>query len=72
MNSLVTALPGLVPIFVSAGGVNALAGVLFLLFCERRVGRSKTSVNIIANTMDQIEFKSLSNWGMVHSDNCFG
>ena len=29
MNSLVTALPGLVPIFVSAGGVNALAGVLF-------------------------------------------
>ena len=26
MNSLVTALPGLVPIFVSAGGVNALAG----------------------------------------------
>ena len=31
MNSLVTALPGLVPIFVSAGGVNALAGVLFCL-----------------------------------------
>ena len=29
MNSLVTALPGLVPIFVSAGGVNAFAGVLF-------------------------------------------
>ena len=29
MNSLVTALPGLVPIFVSAGGVNALADVLF-------------------------------------------
>ena len=28
-NSLVTALPGLVPIFVSAGGMNALAGVLF-------------------------------------------
>ena len=31
MNSLVTALPGLVPIFVSAGGVNALAGVLLYL-----------------------------------------
>ena len=31
MNSLVTALPGLVPIFISAGGVNALAGVLFRL-----------------------------------------
>ena len=31
MKSLVTALPGLVPIFVSAGGVNALAGVLFYL-----------------------------------------
>ena len=30
MNSLVTALPGLELIFVSAGGVNALAGVLFL------------------------------------------
>ena len=29
MNALVTALPGLVPIFVLAGGVNALAGVLF-------------------------------------------
>ena len=29
MNSLVTALPSLVPIFDSAGGVNALAGVLF-------------------------------------------
>ena len=28
MNSLVTALPGLVLIFVSAGGVNALVGVL--------------------------------------------
>ena len=28
MNALVTAVPGLVPIFVSAGGVNALAGVL--------------------------------------------
>ena len=32
MNSLVTALPGLVPIFVSAGGVNALAGVLFFFY----------------------------------------
>ena len=31
MNSLGTALPGLVPIFVSAGGVNALAGDLFLI-----------------------------------------
>ena len=30
MNSVVTALPGLVPIFDSAGGVNALAGVLFV------------------------------------------
>ena len=29
MNALVTALPGLVIIFVLAGGVNALAGVLF-------------------------------------------
>ena len=29
MNALFTALPGLVPIFVLAGGVNALAGVLF-------------------------------------------
>ena len=28
MNALVTALPGLVIIFVLAGGVNALAGVL--------------------------------------------
>ena len=28
INALVTALPGLVPIFVLAGGVNALAGVL--------------------------------------------
>ena len=28
MNSLVTALPGLVPIFDSAGGVNALVGAL--------------------------------------------
>ena len=28
MNSLVTTLPGLVPIFVPAGGVSALAGVL--------------------------------------------
>ena len=31
MNALVTALPGLVPIFVLAGGVNALAGVLLLI-----------------------------------------
>ena len=31
MNALVTALPDLVPIFVLAGGVNALAGVLFLI-----------------------------------------
>ena len=30
MNSLVTALPGLVSIFVLAGGVNASAGVLFV------------------------------------------
>ena len=30
MNALVTALPGLVIIFVLAGGVNALAGVLFI------------------------------------------
>ena len=30
MNALVTALLGLVPIFVLAGGVNALAGVLLL------------------------------------------
>ena len=29
MNSLVTALPGLVIIFILAGGVDALAGVLF-------------------------------------------
>ena len=29
MNALITALPGLVIIFVLAGGVNALAGVLF-------------------------------------------
>ena len=29
MNALVTALPGLVVIFVLAGGVNALVGVLF-------------------------------------------
>ena len=29
MNSLVTTLPGLLTIFVSTGGVNALAGVLF-------------------------------------------
>ena len=28
MNALATALPGLVPIFVLADGVNALAGVL--------------------------------------------
>ena len=37
MNALVTAVPGLVPIFVSAGGVksvNALAGVLFFLFLQ--------------------------------------
>ena len=33
MNSLVTALPGLVPIFGSAGGVNALAGVLLFMVC---------------------------------------
>ena len=32
MNALVTALPGLVIIFVLAGGVNALAGVLFSFF----------------------------------------
>ena len=31
MNALVTALPGLVIIFVLAGGVNALAGVLLHL-----------------------------------------
>ena len=31
MNALVTALPGLVIIFVLAGGVNALAGVLLLI-----------------------------------------
>ena len=30
MNALVAALPGLVPIFVLAGGVNALAGVLLI------------------------------------------
>ena len=37
MNSLVTALPGLVPIFISAGGVNALAGVLFILRPDRKI-----------------------------------
>ena len=39
MNALVTALPGLVIIFVLAGGVNALAGVLFnmkLHDCRRK------------------------------------
>ena len=35
MNSLVTALPGLVPIFVSAGGENSLAGVLFRMKREQ-------------------------------------
>ena len=36
MNALVTALPGLMIIFVLAGGVNALAGVLFVLYYRRR------------------------------------
>ena len=40
MNSLVTALPGLVPIFVSAGGVKALAGVLFQCICRVSVLQS--------------------------------
>ena len=37
MNSLVTALPGLEPIFISADGVNALAGVLFYITLRERL-----------------------------------
>ena len=43
MNALVTALPGLVPIFVSAGGVNALAGVLLILGSGASFRRAETS-----------------------------
>ena len=49
MNSQVTTLPGLVPIFVSAGGVNALAGVLFNETCchQFQLNEVDISVNII-------------------------
>ena len=41
MNALVTALPGLVIIFVLAGGVNALAGVLSTIKSSKSILQQK-------------------------------
>ena len=46
MNSLVTALPGLVPIFVLAGGVNALPGVVL----------AKKSIDCIPMTFQVVSY----------------
>ena len=46
MNSLVTAMPSLVPIFALAGGVNALAGVVL----------AKKSIDCIPMTFQVVSY----------------
>ena len=61
MNSLVTTLPGLVPIFVSAGGVNALAGVLSAGERFRSSKRLASVLFMIISHVKIIAFQAIPN-----------